>query len=1141
MEEILLDFDKILAGEKQIIDFNEKLATLNKHMDNLVVTGEKLDKVFAGNTGTGKLALELQKATTQLTKLNTEIEKTKQVQIQAEKELAEMKQSQADKIETLEKKAEIDRQKRLERESNEEKKLAKQREDAIKSLEAQRSKAHQKNFEEQQKAIKKQEEHTAALKNEGKTLEELRAKLAALVRERNKMDTSSVGFKNITKEAGELNEKIKGMESQIGDYRRNVGNYAGGIKSFFTSIVSPAGLAMGAVYAVGSAFSDAVDNIKQFQVASNELSAITGLVGKDLRALEVDAVNMGSRLNMSATSILDSFKKVGSMSPELLKNTEALKSVTEAAITLSKAGSIDLDMATAAVTASMNQFNLSGAEASRIINTLAAGSLEGSAEIGDLTEAFKNVGTEANSSNMSLEQTVASLEVLATKSITGAEAGTKMRGVLVKLKDAGLGYASGQFNLRDAIVEANKKIDEQKTALEKDALAQKFFGTENITAGKTMLANLPLLDELTKKVTGTKVAYEQFAATQKGLAFEQERAKVAYDNLILSLDKGEGLLSRITGAWYKLKTSIWETFTTMNKTGESFANAQVTSEVVKVKQKELEQLKDIFMKKQFITNEERKTMQNTLVSTGFSNGEEIVNKWIIEKANNRKKDLGTQTKLTKKTEEEKNAQLSTSEEYRIKTLTRLDKERAESYLEYQKDIEDIKNKSYATESERKNAEFYAEKAHLIRLSELNKDKSSKQLSTSEEYRIKTLTGLEKEMAEAVLAYQKDLEDIKNKSYANDTERKKAEAYAEEAHLIKIRDLNEKHLQEMAEMYATGFDKINQNKPVQVGNVSQRTFGSGGLSGKSGIETDRNKLNDGGLSQITNKKPTYTANTELSFYEEESPISKWLNKNQEELDAAKQAAGSVIGVFQDVMAADMEKTDALIANKQAYIDKLKEEEAEEKKAADEGKANSLSAVKAKIAAAEEEQKKLKETKEKQVKQQQTLSKISLAITAAETIANIVESVSKIAKANAGIPFVGVALIAAQTAALFSIFLKAKNMAKAVPAFAEGTDSVQLNGNPKGTDTVLARVNEGEMIIETPIVDQLDGISRHELPKAVKAYRFLNQLQATPDRTAKDILNEQKKTNQILSNKEERYLGANNSEIVIKNGVKNVYYK
>jgi len=111
-----------------------------------------------------------------------------------------------------------------------------------------------------------------------------------------------------------------------------------------------------------------------------------------------------------------------------------LQDVTDKVLILADASGITLEQSAKAVTAVLSQFGLSASKAGDVINILAAGSLEGSAEVENITESLKNFGTVANDSNLSVEQSVALIELLAEKQILGAEAGTKARGIIIKIK-----------------------------------------------------------------------------------------------------------------------------------------------------------------------------------------------------------------------------------------------------------------------------------------------------------------------------------------------------------------------------------------------------------------------------------------------------------------------------------------------------------------------------------------------------------------------------------------------------------------------------------------------------------------------------------------------------------------------------------
>lgn len=326
------------------------------------------------------------------------------------------------------------------------------------------------------------------------------------------------------------------------------------------------GAFLSAIGGVIGAFKTVINWNNEFTAALNSLGAITGLRGKDLKDLGVTAREMGMRLNMSATEMLGAYEKVGSLLPILLKNKEALASVTEQAVLLTKAsgGKLGLTESTAALGAVMNQFGLDSTQASRIVNGLAAAEVEGSATTLDLSESLKNVGAVASGANITFEQTSALLEVLASKQLVGAEAGTKLRGAILKLQDAGLGYQSGIFNINDALKEYKKSLESKTTAQKKDTDILKVFGIENVTAGKILLENIDNYESLTGKITGTSTALEQAAlqtnnASEEwkklGLQFQDAFTSGTFENINKNLAKGVQATISVLGG---LAGYVWE-------------------------------------------------------------------------------------------------------------------------------------------------------------------------------------------------------------------------------------------------------------------------------------------------------------------------------------------------------------------------------------------------------------------------------------------------------------------------------------------------------------------------------------------------------------------------------------------------------
>jgi len=297
-----------------------------------------------------------------------------------------------------------------------------------------------------------------------------------------------------------------------------------------TGVVGKLGLGFGALMIA-----------QQIAIANTELdaslaslSAITGKTGEQFVAFEkqVDAVSKSQKAFAGDTA--KAFEVVASAQPILLENADALGKVTEASLILAKASGDELAQSALSLTGVMNQFNLEAKDSSRVMNVLAAGSVAGSANISNVAASMKNFGAVANAANISVEKSVALVEVMGSKSIFAEEAGTKLRGAILKLQKAGVGYESGLFNINDALTEAKSKLDTFATAQQKDAFLLKTFGAQNITTGQILLGNIAKFESLTKAVTGTNTAFEQADIKSNTLQNRLTEVQSAFKNAVTS-------------------------------------------------------------------------------------------------------------------------------------------------------------------------------------------------------------------------------------------------------------------------------------------------------------------------------------------------------------------------------------------------------------------------------------------------------------------------------------------------------------------------------------------------------------------------------------------------------------------------------
>lgn len=273
---------------------------------------------------------------------------------------------------------------------------------------------------------------------------------------------------------------------------------------FGRSLVGALGITTGLI-AVVSEMRRVIDQGQRFTSTVAELSAITGAAGADLRELADAAKEIGTSTTVGASAAAEGFKLIASAIPSLLENRDALIAVTKEAITLSEAAGLTLPNAARALGGSLNQFNADADQAGRFINVLAAGSQRGAVEIGDLTQSLRITGAAAATLNLTFEQTIAGLETLGEVQLTGSEAGSNFRNILLALKTTGIDILDPSVNgLAGSLENLNALQLSQVEILQ-------IFGRENFTAASALLARTDRLRELEDVITDTQIAEEQAA------------------------------------------------------------------------------------------------------------------------------------------------------------------------------------------------------------------------------------------------------------------------------------------------------------------------------------------------------------------------------------------------------------------------------------------------------------------------------------------------------------------------------------------------------------------------------------------------------------------------------------------------------
>ena len=315
---------------------------------------------------------------------------------------------------------------------------------------------------------------------------------------------------------------------------------AGGLGAALKLALGPVGLLVSGVAAItgvcvsaGKAASDLDKNL-------DGLQSLTGLDDSSMKNMSKAAVDMSKDFKASAGDIVDSMKLIGSQAPVLLKDQEGLKEVTAAANTLAEAGQIGVVDAAKAITTTMNQMNVSASEASGIINTLAAASQQGAADIAYLNTAFEKTGTQAKSAGMSYSDLAAAIETVAPKFSSADVAGSKLEALLLALS------VQANDNFKPAVVGMSQALDNLAAAELSDAQMKNMVGASQISMLKALIEGKEQYKDFTQTLKGTNTAYEMMQQNNDNLEGTLTKLKSSWDALMISLGQSaliQGIIS----------------------------------------------------------------------------------------------------------------------------------------------------------------------------------------------------------------------------------------------------------------------------------------------------------------------------------------------------------------------------------------------------------------------------------------------------------------------------------------------------------------------------------------------------------------------------------------------------------------------
>ena len=231
----------------------------------------------------------------------------------------------------------------------------------------------------------------------------------------------------------ELQGRLQGLATEMSVFTRMgsaMTNFGNKLTALGTGAVNLGSTLTGAVTAplVGIGVA-AMTTFGDFEQQMNRVKAISGATGGQFDQLKQRAVELGASSVFSASEVAQAMENMASAG----MNVNDIYSASSGVMDLAAVSGRDMGLAAEAVASAMNQFGISGENATHVADVYAKAAADTNAETVDMAEAMKYAGPVMSSLNSSFEETAAAIGIMSNAGIKGSQAGTTLRTAMQRL------------------------------------------------------------------------------------------------------------------------------------------------------------------------------------------------------------------------------------------------------------------------------------------------------------------------------------------------------------------------------------------------------------------------------------------------------------------------------------------------------------------------------------------------------------------------------------------------------------------------------------------------------------------------------------------------------------------------------------
>lgn len=347
---------------------------------------------------------------------------------------------------------------------------------------------------------------------------------------------------------------------------RNMGNatqtfvsrserYLGRFNMMFTNLMKPVSainkMLMGLGYYVGlftlvRIIKNAIDIFADFEQANKNLALVMGTTVKENRVLASEARRIGLAYGESATDVVKMQHALATLGYEQKDILKMGKPLITGASALEGANPERLAEVVGSV---INAFdNLTSKDTQHILDAMTLSANRTALTFDKLATTLPTVSGPANTVNISFEETLALLGILANAGVHVATSATSIKNIFIDSAKKGHTYNQVIDNIiknSDKLVYANKQFG-KKSVVSALAIAQHMHDAKNGVVA------------LTKEFTNAKIGLTDLIAAERVNTFRgaQKLLNAAYTEFVLAIEDGNGVLAQSLTRYLRVASAV---------------------------------------------------------------------------------------------------------------------------------------------------------------------------------------------------------------------------------------------------------------------------------------------------------------------------------------------------------------------------------------------------------------------------------------------------------------------------------------------------------------------------------------------------------------------------------------------------------